>query len=132
MEHESSENIMDDETASLPFSEKMHGLAERAKCLRNMTRAEARRFDDLWNGGQNKIMGSNGKMRHTRWLGYKLDNTACFEGSFDEYHSYQAEESYCVISIEKVYRGGTYQLINHEGERPVPPVSGRYLKKYYT
>jgi hypothetical protein len=63
MEHESSENRMDDETAFHPFSEKMHRLAERAKCLRNMTRAEARRFDDLWNGGQNKFMGPYGKMR---------------------------------------------------------------------
>jgi hypothetical protein len=81
---------------------------------------------------KNKIMSMDGKMRHTRGLGYKLDSTACFEGSFGEYHSYQAEESCCVISIEKVYRGGAYQLINHEGERPVPPVSGRYLKKYYT
>ena len=33
--------------------------------------------------------------------------------------------------IEKVYQGGAYQLINHEGERPMPPINGRYLKKYY-
>jgi ribonuclease HI len=34
--------------------------------------------------------------------------------------------------IEKVYGGGAYQLIDHEGERPMPPINGRYLKKYYT
>jgi hypothetical protein len=34
--------------------------------------------------------------------------------------------------IEKVYEGGAYQLIDHEGERPMPPINGRYLKKYYT
>jgi hypothetical protein len=52
MEHESSENRMDDGTASHPFGEKMHIIAERGKCLRNITRAECRHFDDLWNGGQ--------------------------------------------------------------------------------
>jgi hypothetical protein len=34
--------------------------------------------------------------------------------------------------IEKVYGGGAYQLIDHEDERHMPPVNGRYLKKYYT
>jgi hypothetical protein len=34
--------------------------------------------------------------------------------------------------IEMVYGGGAYQLIDHEGERPMPPINGRYLKKYYT
>jgi hypothetical protein len=35
-------------------------------------------------------------------------------------------------TIEKVYGGGAYQLIDHEGERPMPPINRRYLKKYYT
>ncbi|XP_020700078.2 uncharacterized protein LOC110112261 [Dendrobium catenatum] len=30
--------------------------------------------------------------------------------------------------IEKVYLGGTYQLIDLEGQRPMPPINGRYLK----
>ena len=34
-------------------------------------------------------------------------------------------------AIEKVFQGGAYQLIDHEGERPMPPINGRYLKKYY-
>jgi hypothetical protein len=33
--------------------------------------------------------------------------------------------------IEQVYDGGAYQLINQEGERPMPPINGRFLKKYY-
>ncbi|XP_020676621.2 uncharacterized protein LOC110095423 [Dendrobium catenatum] len=34
--------------------------------------------------------------------------------------------------IEKVYLGGVYQLIDLEGQRPMPPINGRYLKKYHT
>ena len=34
--------------------------------------------------------------------------------------------------IEKVYQGGAYQLIDSNGERPMPPINGRYLKKYHT
>jgi hypothetical protein len=33
--------------------------------------------------------------------------------------------------IEKVYEAGAYQLIDHKGNRLLPPISGRYLKKYY-
>jgi hypothetical protein len=33
--------------------------------------------------------------------------------------------------IEQVYDGGAYQLINQEGERPMLPINGRFLKKYY-
>ncbi|PKU61773.1 hypothetical protein MA16_Dca029192 [Dendrobium catenatum] len=33
--------------------------------------------------------------------------------------------------IEKVYQGGAYQLIDLNGQRPMPPINGRYLKKYY-
>jgi hypothetical protein len=32
--------------------------------------------------------------------------------------------------IEQVYDGGAYQLINQEGERPMPPINGRFLNKY--
>lgn len=34
--------------------------------------------------------------------------------------------------IEKVYEGGAYQLIDISGQRPMPPINGQYLKKYYT
>jgi ribonuclease HI len=33
--------------------------------------------------------------------------------------------------IEKVYDGGAYQLIDQDGKRPMPPINGRFLKKYY-
>jgi hypothetical protein len=33
--------------------------------------------------------------------------------------------------IEQVYDGGAYQLVDHQGLRPMPPVNGRYLKKYF-
>ena len=33
--------------------------------------------------------------------------------------------------IEQVYDGGAYQLIDQHGERPMPPINGRFLKKYY-
>jgi hypothetical protein len=33
--------------------------------------------------------------------------------------------------IEQVYDGGAYQLMDHQGLRPMPPVNGRYLKKYF-
>jgi len=32
----------------------------------------------------------------------------------------------------KVYDGGAYHLIDHQGLRPIPPINGRYLKKYFT
>ena len=34
--------------------------------------------------------------------------------------------------IEQVCDDGAYQLINQEGERPMPPINGRFLMKYYT
>jgi hypothetical protein len=55
-------------------------LAERAKCLRDISKAEAKRFDDLWSGGQNKILGLDGKIKYTRELGYNCDDATCFEG----------------------------------------------------
>ncbi|XP_020084900.1 uncharacterized protein LOC109707778 [Ananas comosus] len=33
--------------------------------------------------------------------------------------------------VEKAYEGGAYQLIDAKGERPMPPINGRFLKKYY-
>jgi hypothetical protein len=33
--------------------------------------------------------------------------------------------------VEQVYDGGAYQLMDHQGLRPMPPVNGRYLKKYF-
>lgn len=33
--------------------------------------------------------------------------------------------------IERVYEGGAYQLIDCEGKHPMPPMFGRFLKKYY-
>ncbi|XP_028552068.1 uncharacterized protein LOC114579981 [Dendrobium catenatum] len=33
--------------------------------------------------------------------------------------------------IEKLFQGEAYQLIDLEGQRPMPPINGRYLKKYY-
>jgi hypothetical protein len=100
MEHENSENIIDDGAASHPFGKKLHMLAEKVKCLRDITRAESKHFDDLWNDGQNKIMGPDGKMKYTRGLGYKLDDASSFEGSFGEHHSYQIRENYCMTAIE--------------------------------
>jgi hypothetical protein len=78
-EREESENRMDDEIAPYPFGKKLHRLAKKAKYLRDISRTEVKRFDDLWNGGQNKIVGLNGKMKYTRGLGYRLDDAACFE-----------------------------------------------------
>jgi hypothetical protein len=110
----------------------LYELVERAKYLRDISKAEIKRFDDLWSGGQNKILGMDGKIKYIRELGYNCDDAACFEGSLNEYHLYQTKDSCCEATIEKVYGGGTYQLIDHEGERPMPPINGRYLKKYYT
>jgi ribonuclease HI/transposase InsO family protein len=33
--------------------------------------------------------------------------------------------------VEKAYEGGAYQLVDHDGKRPMPPINGRFLKKYY-
>jgi hypothetical protein len=131
IEQESGSATSGDAT-SHPFRKELYKLAKRAKCLRDISKIEAKRFDELWSGGQNKIIGLDGKIRYTRGLGYNGDDAACSEGSLNEYHLYQAKDSCCVATIEKVYGGGAYQLIDHEGERPMPPINGRYLKKYYT
>jgi len=33
--------------------------------------------------------------------------------------------------IEQVYDGGAYQLVDQQGARPMPPINGRFLKKYF-
>jgi hypothetical protein len=33
--------------------------------------------------------------------------------------------------IQQVYYGGTYLLVDYHGLCPMPPVNGRYLKKYF-
>ena len=33
--------------------------------------------------------------------------------------------------VEQAYDGGAYQLIDQEGKRPMPPINGKYLKKYF-
>jgi hypothetical protein len=33
--------------------------------------------------------------------------------------------------IEQVYDGGAYQLIDQEGQHPMPPINGKFLKKYF-
>lgn len=33
--------------------------------------------------------------------------------------------------VEQVYDGGAYLLIDQDGIRPMPPINGRYLKKYF-
>ncbi|PKU82262.1 hypothetical protein MA16_Dca017484 [Dendrobium catenatum] len=33
--------------------------------------------------------------------------------------------------VEKVYQGGSYQLVDCKGDRPMLPINGRFLKKYY-
>jgi hypothetical protein len=68
MERKESKNRMGDETVSGPFGKKLHRLAEKTKCLKDISRAKAKLFDDLWNDAQNKIMGLNGKMNYTREL----------------------------------------------------------------
>ena len=30
-----------------------------------------------------------------------------------------------------IFQGGAYQLVDHLGERVMPPINGRYLKKYF-
>jgi hypothetical protein len=120
------------EATSHPFGKDLYKLVEKTKCQRDMSKTEAKRFDDLWSGGQNKILGLDGKIKYIRGLGYNYDDAACFERSLSEYYSYQAKDSCCTIIIEMVYGGGAYQLIDHEGERPMPPINGRYMKKYYT
>jgi hypothetical protein len=34
-------------------------------------------------------------------------------------------------AIEQVYDGGAYRLVDPQGARPMPPINGRFLKKYF-
>jgi hypothetical protein len=75
-----SENATSGDATSHPFGNELYKLAKKAKCLRDISKAEAKRFDELWNGGQNKVIGPDGKIKYTRGLGYNCDDAACFEG----------------------------------------------------
>jgi hypothetical protein len=92
-----SESAMSGDAVSLPFERKLYELAERAKSLRDISKAEARRFDDFWSGGQNKILGLDGKMKYTRVLGYNCDDAAYFEGSLNERRT---RENCCMTVVE--------------------------------
>jgi Reverse transcriptase (RNA-dependent DNA polymerase) len=122
MEQESGGATSDD-TACHPFGEELYKLAKRAKCLRDMSKAEAKRFDDLWSGGQNKVLGLDGKIKYTRELGYNCDNATCSEESLDEYHSYQIRESYCIVAVEAL------EDESEEGSAPIPKEALKQLEK---
>jgi hypothetical protein len=68
---------------------------EKVKCLRDISRAEAKRFNNLWNDGYNKIMGLDDKMKFTRGLDY----------NHDEHHSYQIRKCYCMTVVEALEDG---------------------------
>jgi Reverse transcriptase (RNA-dependent DNA polymerase) len=85
---------------SHPFGKELYKLAKRAKCLRDISKTEAKCFNELWSGGQNKILGLDGKVKYTRGLGYNCDDTTCSEESLNEYHPHQIRESCCVVVVE--------------------------------
>jgi hypothetical protein len=87
IEQESGSTTSGD-TTSHPFEKNLYKLVKRVKCLRDISKAEAKRFDNLWNGGQNKILGVGGKIKYTQGLGYNCDDTTCFKESLNEHHSY--------------------------------------------
>jgi hypothetical protein len=99
IEQESRSAISGD-TAFRPFGRKLYKLAEREKYPRDMSKAEAKRFDDLWSGSQNKVLGLDGKVKYTRALGYNCDDTTCFEGSLSERHLYRKRESCCMTTVK--------------------------------
>jgi hypothetical protein len=47
----------------------------------DFSRVNTKRFDDLWNGGQNKILDLVGKIKYTQGLEYNCDYATCFKGS---------------------------------------------------
>jgi hypothetical protein len=57
-------------------------------------------------------------------IGQRSPTSACGSSMFEP----KWEEPFI---IEQVYDDGTYQLVDHQGLRPMPPVNGRYLKKYF-
>jgi hypothetical protein len=60
-----SENATSGDVAFHLFGKSLYRLAKKAKCLRDISKAEAKRFDELWNGGQNKVLGLDGKIKYT-------------------------------------------------------------------
>jgi hypothetical protein len=116
IEQESGSATSDD-AVSRPFEKKLYELAKRAKCLRDISKAEAKRFDDLWNSGQNKVLGLDGKIKYTRGLGYNCDEAACFEGSLNER---RIKESYCMTAVE---------VLDDKSEEDSTPVLKNALKQ---
>jgi hypothetical protein len=108
------------DTTSHPFGKNLYKLAKRAKCLRDIFKAESKRFDDLWNGDQNKILDLDGKIKYTRGLGYNCDDATCFEESLNEHRSYQIRESYCMTTIE---------ALKDESEEDSAPILKNALKQ---
>jgi hypothetical protein len=90
-------SVTSNDAASRPFGKKLYELAKKAKCLRDMSKTEAKRFNDLWNGGQNKVLGLDGKIKYTRGLGYNCDDATCLEGSLN---GRRTEESCCMTAVE--------------------------------
>jgi hypothetical protein len=84
-----------------------------------MSKAESKRFDDLWSDDRNKILGLDGKVKYTRELDYNYDDVACFEGSLNERHSYQIRESCCMTVIE---------ALGDESEEDSAPILKNALK----
>jgi hypothetical protein len=111
------------DTASHPFGEELYKPSKRAKCLRDISKTEAKRFDDLWSGGQNKILGLDGKVKYTRGLGYNCDDAACSEESLNEYHSHLIRESCCMIAVE------TLEDESEEGSAPILKDALKQLEK---
>jgi hypothetical protein len=108
------------DAASHSLRKELYKLAEKAKCLRDISKAEAKRFDDLWSSSQNKVLGLNGEVKYTRGLGYNCDDAACFEESLNEHHSYQTWESCCMIDVE---------ALEDESEEDSAPILKNALKQ---
>jgi hypothetical protein len=100
-----------------PIGKSIYRLAKKAKCLRDISKAEAKRFDDLWSGGQNKILGLDGKIKYSRGLGYNCDDAAYFEGSLNERRT---EESCCMTGVE---------MLDDKTEEDSTPVLKNALKQ---
>jgi hypothetical protein len=85
-----------------------------------MSKAETKRFDDIWSGSQNKILGLDGKVKYTRGLGYNCDDTTYFEGSLNERHLYRTRESYYMTSVE---------VLEDKSEEDNTPILKKTLKQ---
>jgi hypothetical protein len=110
-------SVTSDDAASRPFGRKLYELAKKVKWLRDMSKAEAKRFNDLWNGSQNKVLGLDGKIKYTRGLGYNCDDAVCFEGSLNERRT---EESCCMTAVE---------MLDDKSEEDSTPVLKNALKQ---